>query len=50
MRMRHFWAQNDPLASNKNFLEKIINIIFIFLLAPFIVKNFLKILTADPEL
>ena len=34
----------------KIFLKKIINIIFIYLLAPFIVQNFKKILTADPEL
>ena len=34
----------------RNFLEKIINIISIYLLAPFIVQNFKKILTADPEL
>ena len=32
------------------FGEKIINIIFIYLLAPFIVHNFKNILTADPEL
>ena len=32
------------------FFGKIVNIIFIYLLAPFIVQNFKKILTADPEL
>ena len=32
------------------FLEKIINVIFIYLLALFIVQNLKKILTADPEL
>ena len=33
-----------------NFFWKIINIILIYLLAPFLVQNFKKILTADPEL
>ena len=36
--------------TKKFFLKKIINIIFIYLLAPFIVQNFKKSLTADPEL
>ena len=45
--MRHFWAQNGPFAPN-NFFWKIINIILIYLLAPFIVQNFKKILPADP--
>ena len=45
-----FWAQNDPFAPNKIFLENIINVIFIYLLAPFIVQNLKKILTADPKL
>ena len=49
MRMHHFWAQNGPFAPN-NFFWKIINIILIYLLAPFIVQNFKKILPADPEL
>ena len=42
--MHHFcasnWVQDGPFALNKNFLEKTINIIFIYLLAPFIVQNF----------
>ena len=50
MRMHHFWAKNGPFAPNKIFLEKIINIIFIYLLTPFIVQNFKNILKADPEL
>ena len=51
MRIHHFWAQNGPFAPNKNiFLKKIINIIFIYLMVPFIVRTFKKILTADPEL
>ena len=50
MRMHHFWAQNGPYASNNFFFFwKIINIILICLLAPFIVKNFIKILPADLE-
>ena len=50
MRMCHFWAQNGPFAPSKFFFWKIINIILIYLLAPFIVQNFKKILPADPEL
>ena len=38
------------LPQTKTFLEKMNNIIFIYLLAPFIVQNFLKILTTDREL
>ena len=49
MRMRHFWAQNGPFAPNK-FFWKIIKITLIYLLAPFIVQNFKKILPANPEL
>ena len=48
--MYHFWAQNGPFTPNKIFFEKIINIIFIFQLAPFIVQDFKKILTADQVL
>ena len=47
--MHHFWAQNGPFAPN-NFFWKIINIILIYLLAPFIVQNFKKIHPADPDL
>ena len=50
MRICHFRAQNDPFALNKKSLVQAINIIFIYLLAPFIVQSFKKILTADPEL
>ena len=50
MRMHHFWAQNDPFAPNKKKFFENINIIFIYLLAPFIVQSFKKILTADAEL
>ena len=38
MVMHHFWAQNSPFAPN-NFFWKIITIILIYLLAPFIVQN-----------
>ena len=49
MRMHHFWAQNSPFVY---IFLKIIKIILIYLLAPFIVQNFslCKILPADPEL
>ena len=43
MRMCHFWAQNGPFVMNKNFLEKTIIIIFIYLLALFIVQNLKKL-------
>ena len=39
MRMQHFWVQNGPFAPNK-FFSKIINIILIYLVAPFIVQKF----------
>ena len=47
MRMHHFWAQNGTFAPNF-FGKKYIT--FIYLLALFIVQNFKKILTADPQL
>ena len=46
--MHPFWAQNGPIAPI--FFWKIINIILIYILAPFIVQNFRKILPLDPEL
>ena len=49
MRMCHFRAQNCPFVLNKIFLVQII-ITFIYLLALFIVQNFKKILTVNPEL
>ena len=49
MRMHHFWTQNGPFAPEK-FFWKIIKITLIYLLASFIVQNFLKILLVDPEL
>ena len=50
MRMCHFKAQNRPFVMNKIFLVQTITITFIYLLAFFIVQNFLKILTANPDL
>ena len=48
--MRDFSAQNGPFAPQKTFLENIIDITLIYLLAPFIMQNFNKIFTTDPEL
>ena len=57
VRMCHFWAQNGPFPPlphpTKIFFfwgGGIINIILIYLLAPFILQNFKKILPSDPEL
>ena len=50
MRMCHFWAQNGPFYLNKILLVQAIIITFIYLLVLFIVQNFKKVLTADPEL
>ena len=36
----HFWAPNGSFAPNKNFFLKKNNIIFIYLLAPFVWQNF----------
>ena len=49
MRMRYFWAQNGSFAQTK-FFWKIIDIILMYLLAPFILQTFKKILPVDPEL
>ena len=45
-----FLGQNDQITPNKIFFRKTINIIFMPLLAPFIVQNRKTILTADSEL
>ena len=54
MRMCHFWVQSSlfapPPPKQNIFFWKIINIILIYLLAPFIVQHFKKILLSDPEL
>ena len=42
-------TMRDPFAPNNSFL-KIVIIILIYLLAPFTVQNFQKILPVDPEL
>ena len=44
MRIHHFWDQNSPFAPNIFFFFflRIINIILIYLLAPFIVQNLKK--------
>ena len=40
----------DQIAPNDFFSQKTTNKIFMYLLAPFILQNFKKILRADPEL
>ena len=40
----------DQIAPNEFFSQKTTNKIFMYLLAPFILQNFKKILRADPEL
>ena len=49
MRMCHLWTQNGPFPPNE-FFWKVINITLIYLLAPFTVQNFKKILPSNPEL
>ena len=49
MRMHYFGAENGPIAPKDNYFEKTINIIFMKPMAPFIVQNLKKILTADRE-
>ena len=50
MRMYHFGPKMVHLSWTKFFLVQTIIITFIYLLALFIVQNFQKILTVDPEL
>ena len=50
MKINHFRAQNGPFFLNKFFLVQTIIITFIYLLALFILQNFKKLVTADPEL
>ena len=50
MRMCHFKAQNGPFVMNKKFFGTNHYYTFIYLLAFFIVQNFLKILTTNPDL
>ena len=42
MKSHHFQAQNGPLAQNNIFFGKTINIIFMYLFAPFIMQIFKK--------
>ena len=49
MIMCHFWAQNSPFTLKKYFSEKTINIILEYLLAPFTVQNFQKIVSTNLE-
>ena len=46
--MHHFWPKVVRLPHKSFFSENDITIILIYLLAPFIVQNFKKILPADP--
>ena len=48
MRMLHF--HHAQFGESKNLFRKTINIIFKYLLATFIVENFKKFLSVDPEL
>ena len=43
MTMHYFWAQNGPFAL-KNFFGNTIDIIFMFLLTPFIVQTLKKMI------
>ena len=49
MRMLLFQAQNGPFVMNNFFWVQTIIITFIYLLGPFFVQNFKKILPADPK-
>ena len=42
MKSHHFQAQNGPLAQNDIFFGKTINLIFMYLFAPFIMQIFKK--------
>ena len=44
--MHYFGVKNDPIG---HYFGKILNISFVYTLAPFIVLNFQKILTANRE-
>ena len=50
MESHHIQGRNDPFAQNDIFSGKTINIISMYLLAPFIMQNFKKILGVQPEL
>ena len=48
--MCHFWVQNAPFVLNKKSSVKIVNIISIYILTPFSMQIFKKLLRGDPEL
>ena len=50
LRIQSYEGPKWSICPKQFFFWKIINIIIIYLLAPFIVQNFKKILPADPEL
>lgn len=50
MRTHHFGVKNGPVVPKENFFIKTTDLIFMYLLAPFIVQNFKEILTATLEL
>ena len=48
--MCHFWVQNAPFVLNKKWSVKIVIIISIYILNPFSMQIFKKLLRGDPEL
>ena len=50
MRMCHIWGPKWSICPKQTFFWKTIKTVLIYLLAPFIVENFKKILPSDPEL
>ena len=48
--MCHFWVQNAPFVLNKKSSVKIVNITSIYILTPFSMQIFKKLLRGDPEL
>ena len=48
--MHHFWMQNTQIALKTIFFGNTIKILFVHLLAPFLVQNFKQIIRTDPEL
>ena len=48
--MCYFWVQNAPFVLNKKSSVKIVNITSIYILTPFSVQIFKKLLRGDPEL
>ena len=45
--MHHFWTQSCPFGPNKFYFGKSNDVIFMYLLAPFIVQNLKKVLRVD---